>query len=133
MSSTIEDGRAVEAEAFITVNPNISRANQAADNEDDNDGLEAISRSAASSGMTTTQAWNLYTSHFLSAWNARTYEFAAVRSCLHHSSHTIMITNKDIDNLYCSRLPQYPNIKFCPRHPHYALVYHTLLFHRTLP
>jgi iron-regulated transporter 1 len=29
-------------------------------------------------GMTRSQAWNLYTSHFLSTWNARTYEFAAV-------------------------------------------------------
>ncbi|KIN01949.1 hypothetical protein OIDMADRAFT_161651 [Oidiodendron maius Zn] len=28
--------------------------------------------------MTRSQAWNLYTSHFLSTWNARTYEFAAV-------------------------------------------------------
>lgn len=29
-------------------------------------------------GMTTAQARNLYTSHFLSTWNVRTYEFAAV-------------------------------------------------------
>lgn len=29
-------------------------------------------------GLTTSQAWNLYTSHFLSTWNVRTYEFAAV-------------------------------------------------------
>lgn len=29
-------------------------------------------------GMSSSQAWNLYTSHFLSTWNARTYEFAAV-------------------------------------------------------
>lgn len=28
--------------------------------------------------MTRSQAWNLYTSHFLSTWNVRTYEFAAV-------------------------------------------------------
>ena len=31
-------------------------------------------------GMTRKQALNLYTSHLLSTWNARTYEFAAVRS-----------------------------------------------------
>jgi iron-regulated transporter 1 len=29
-------------------------------------------------GMTRGQAYNLYTSHFLSTWNVRTYEFAAV-------------------------------------------------------
>ena len=28
--------------------------------------------------MTRSQAWNLYTSHFLSTWNMRMYEFAAV-------------------------------------------------------
>lgn len=28
--------------------------------------------------MTKSQAWNLYTSHFLSTWNMRLYEFAAV-------------------------------------------------------
>ncbi|KAI9876617.1 MAG: hypothetical protein M1830_006054 [Pleopsidium flavum] len=28
--------------------------------------------------MTKTQAWNLYTTHMLSTWNARTYEFAAI-------------------------------------------------------
>lgn len=28
--------------------------------------------------MTRSQAYNLYTSHFLSTWNVRTYEFAAV-------------------------------------------------------
>jgi iron-regulated transporter 1 len=29
-------------------------------------------------GMARSQAFNLYTSHFLSTWNVRTYEFAAV-------------------------------------------------------
>lgn len=29
-------------------------------------------------GMTRSQAFNLYTSHLLSTWNVRTYEFAAV-------------------------------------------------------
>ncbi|TVY56040.1 Solute carrier family 40 member 2 [Lachnellula cervina] len=29
-------------------------------------------------GMTRAQAWNLYVSHFLSTWNIRTYEFAAI-------------------------------------------------------
>lgn len=28
--------------------------------------------------ITKSQAYNLYTSHFLSTWNIRTYEFAAV-------------------------------------------------------
>lgn len=31
-------------------------------------------------GMSRSQAYNLYTSHFLSTWNVRTYEFAAVSS-----------------------------------------------------
>lgn len=31
-----------------------------------------------SSGLTRSQAWNLYVSHALSTWNARGYEFAAV-------------------------------------------------------
>lgn len=35
-----------------------------------------------SAGLTTSQARDLYTSHFLSTWNARTYEFAAVSSLL---------------------------------------------------
>lgn len=30
--------------------------------------------------MSKTQAWNLYASHFLSTWNMRMYEFAAVGS-----------------------------------------------------
>ena len=30
--------------------------------------------------MSRSQAYNLYTSHFLSTWNVRTYEFAAVRN-----------------------------------------------------
>jgi len=34
--------------------------------------------SASRGGMTRYQAYNLYTSHILSTWNARQYEFAAV-------------------------------------------------------
>jgi len=37
---------------------------------------------ALENGMTRDQAWNLYTSHFLSTWNVRGYEFAAVSVCL---------------------------------------------------
>lgn len=33
----------------------------------------------AQSELTPSQAWNLYVSHALSTWNARGYEFAAVR------------------------------------------------------
>jgi hypothetical protein len=36
------------------------------------------SREAEYNGMTSSQALNLYTTHFLSTWNVRTYEFAAV-------------------------------------------------------
>jgi len=32
-------------------------------------------------GMTRSQAFSLYASHFLSTWNVRTYEFAAVSKC----------------------------------------------------
>lgn len=35
---------------------------------------------SGSHGLSKSQAWNLYASHFLSTWNARTYEFAAVRA-----------------------------------------------------
>jgi iron-regulated transporter 1 len=34
--------------------------------------------SVKSESLSRSQAWNLYTSHLLSTWNARTYEFAAV-------------------------------------------------------
>lgn len=37
----------------------------------DNDGEEVL--------LTKRQLWSLYLSHFLSTWNARGYEFAAVR------------------------------------------------------
>lgn len=33
---------------------------------------------AQTSGLSRSQAWNLYLSHALSTWNARGYEFAAV-------------------------------------------------------
>ena len=36
------------------------------------------SSNTGANGMTRSQAHNLYTSHFLSTWNVRTYEFAAV-------------------------------------------------------
>ena len=35
--------------------------------------------SPESTRLTASQAWNLYASHLLSMWNARTYEFAVVR------------------------------------------------------
>ena len=38
--------------------------------------LESLPDSA-DTGMTRSQAFNLYTTHFLSTWNVRTYEFAA--------------------------------------------------------
>lgn len=34
--------------------------------------------------ITKAQAYNLYTSHFLSTWNIRTYEFAAVSPSIYH-------------------------------------------------
>lgn len=37
-------------------------------------------------GMTRSQAVNLYTTHFLSTWNVRTYEFAAVSAVQYRSS-----------------------------------------------
>jgi iron-regulated transporter 1 len=41
-------------------------------------------------GLTRSQAFNLYTSHFLSTWNVRTYEFAAV--CVHPTVPLSMLT-----------------------------------------
>lgn len=63
---------AMEAESFLT--------NSTATSREAHDATEAAEESSAraSKGMTAAQAWNLYTSHALSAWNARTYEFAAV-------------------------------------------------------
>jgi len=43
-------------------------------------------------GMTRSQALNLYTSHFLSTWNVRTYEFAAVSASERQHDH------EDADN-----------------------------------
>lgn len=37
-----------------------------------------IEDSSMGYSLSRSQAWNLYTSHMLSTWNARTYEFAAV-------------------------------------------------------
>jgi iron-regulated transporter 1 len=47
----------------------------------ENDSLIPRSETALNiepNGMTRPQAFNLYTSHLLSTWNIRTYEFAAV-------------------------------------------------------
>jgi hypothetical protein len=52
-----EDGQNAEAPAFPWSEP---------------------SSDTGANGMTRSQAHNLYTSHFLSTWNVRTYEFAAV-------------------------------------------------------
>ncbi|KAI9730582.1 MAG: hypothetical protein M1834_005823 [Cirrosporium novae-zelandiae] len=40
--------------------------------------LQDVHNEADTSSLSRGQAWNLYTSHFLSTWNARTYEFAAI-------------------------------------------------------
>lgn len=42
-------------------------------------------------GMSRAQAYNLYTSHFLSTWNIRTYEFAAVRLYNYMDAFRIML------------------------------------------
>jgi iron-regulated transporter 1 len=51
--------------------------------ENENTSISQISETVPGiepNGMTRSQAFNLYTSHFLSTWNIRTYEFAAVRT-----------------------------------------------------
>ena len=52
------------------------------------------------------QAWNLYTSHTLSTWNARTYEFAAVSTTFCDSYKSL--TYISLDSLYRLCLPKYP-------------------------
>jgi len=47
-----------------------------ADGDADADGHDELVTGGG--GMTRDQAWNLYTSHFLSTWNVRGYEFAVV-------------------------------------------------------
>lgn len=52
--------------------------------------LDGIVEERVVGGLTTSQAWNLYTSHFLSTWNVRAYEFAAVSlasSLVHQGTH----------------------------------------------
>jgi iron-regulated transporter 1 len=44
-------------------------------------------------GMTRSQAFNLYTSHFLSTWNVRTYEFAAVSALPRYAPRTSSHSN----------------------------------------
>lgn len=44
------------------------------------DGNHGAAHANANKGITRKQALNLYTSHLLSTWNARIYEFAAVSS-----------------------------------------------------
>lgn len=44
--------------------------------DDDDDGND---ENIVSGPMTKAQVWNLYTTHTLSTWNARTFESAAVR------------------------------------------------------
>lgn len=49
--------------------------------------------------MTRSQAFNLYTTHFLSTWNVRTYEFAAVSQ----ASDTVNGNANSLDYLHrCS-------------------------------
>lgn len=61
----------------------MSREETATNDGDDENGpasplVEGDDEHGSRVGMTRSQAFNLYTSHFLSTWNVRTYEFAAV-------------------------------------------------------
>lgn len=46
---------------------------------DDLEPLSSLEVLETNTVLTKAQAWSLYTSHFLSTWNMRMYEFAAVR------------------------------------------------------
>lgn len=82
-------------------------------------------------GMTGRQAWNLYTTHFLSTWNARTYEFAAVSqiSWCHRPLAGHVLT---LDNRYFSLQAPIP-ILCLPRHYGRNLsLRHSLMGHHRL-
>ena len=59
--------------------------------------------------LTKVQAWNLYMSHTLSTWNARTYEFAAVSTLC---SFQICNSNISLDSLHRLGLSRYPPCLF---------------------
>lgn len=68
-STTMSSPSSHEAQALLV----------AEDHDQVNLGLDDESLATAASSMTRSQAISLYTSHLLSTWNARTYEFSAVR------------------------------------------------------
>lgn len=58
--------------------------------DDDDDGDD---ENIVSGPMTKAQVWNLYTTHILSTWNARSFEFAAVRpSTQEYGLHYLVLT-----------------------------------------
>ncbi len=63
----------------------------------------------ASGSMTRAQVWNLYTTHILSTWNARTYEFAAVRQSTQKMSVYYVWSNNNgkPDSLHGKRISRH--------------------------
>lgn len=59
----------------------------------------------ANNCMTRSQAFNLYTTHFLSTWNVRTYEFAAVSSGRTRSNTEE--ANGSLDHIYRCSISRY--------------------------
>lgn len=62
-----------------------------------------------SGSMTRAQVWNLYTTHILSTWNARTYEFAAVRQSKQKMSFYYVRSNNNgkPDSLHGKRISRH--------------------------
>jgi hypothetical protein len=62
--------------------------------------------------ITKSQAYNLYTSHFLSTWNIRTYEFAAVSTGCGHQmmiQANMNIELTQLDHFHTSCVSEYPS------------------------
>ena len=64
---------------------------------------EQTPRLSETGSMTRSQAWNLYTSHFLSTWNIRTYEYSAVSifPALPNEKSITELTDADPVHCFC--------------------------------
>jgi len=78
-------------QAITDMSPQQSQSTKPGDGEDDAEFTEDL----GSSPLTRSQAFNLYTSHAFSTWNARGYEFAAVRAQMQYHYNLQMKPKRD--------------------------------------
>jgi hypothetical protein len=106
-----------EADAGISLEPYKITTGSNDESAEDASYLNSISTDAdaddientASGSMTRAQVWNLYTTHILSTWNARTYEFAAVRQSTQKMSDYYVRNNNNgnPDSLHGERISRH--------------------------